>query len=63
MIEMLRGLDTELFPNPPGNPAPLAGNPRREVEKNGVAALQIITGKRFSTVETYILWWDEQKKK
>lgn len=62
MIEMLRGLDTELFPNPPGNPAPLAGNPRREVEKNAVAALQIVTGKRFSSAETFIIWWGEQKK-
>lgn len=65
MIAMLRGLDTELFDVEVDGKIerrPLAGNPRRELETAGLAALKAVTGKPFVELETFFLWWDEREK-
>ncbi|MCC6737695.1 MAG: HEAT repeat domain-containing protein [Planctomycetia bacterium] len=65
MIAMLRGLDTEMFDvevDGKTERRPLAGNPRRELDTAGLAALRAISGKSFAELETFFLWWDEREK-
>lgn len=63
MIGMLKGLETELFETEVDRKIerlPLAGNPKRELEKAGLVALKAVTGKPFVELGSFFAWWDER---